>query len=94
MAEFDILQACFKMIWAQFCEMARKFNELSARINTSSICILLCRYRKVQKQCRANEPVCHMGGYTRLLHGGEPDDLMPEIPTVVVRPLEDKDNEG
>lgn len=35
-----------------------------------------------------------MGGWTRLLHSGEPDDLMEEIPTVVVRPLEDKDHKG
>jgi hypothetical protein len=28
-----------------------------------------------------------MGGFTRLLHSGKPDDLMDEIPTVVVDPL-------
>jgi hypothetical protein len=28
-----------------------------------------------------------MGGFTRLLHSGEPDDWMGEIPTVVVDPL-------
>lgn len=30
---------------------------------------------------------CDMGGFTRLLHSGEADDLMDEIPTVVVPPL-------
>ena len=28
-----------------------------------------------------------MGGFTRLLHSGRPDDYMEEIPTVVVDPL-------
>ena len=28
-----------------------------------------------------------MGGFTRILHSGKPDDLMDEIPTVVVDPL-------
>ena len=35
-----------------------------------------------------------MGGFTRILHSGEPDDLMDEIPTHVVEPLQDKDNKG
>ena len=28
-----------------------------------------------------------MGGFTRILHSGKPDDLMDEIPTVIVDPL-------
>lgn len=28
-----------------------------------------------------------MGGFTRLLHSGQADDLMDEIPTMVVDPL-------
>lgn len=28
-----------------------------------------------------------MGGFTRLLHSGKADDLMDEIPTMVVDPL-------
>lgn len=28
-----------------------------------------------------------MGGFTRLLHSGQPDDLMDEIPTFVAEPL-------
>ena len=35
-----------------------------------------------------------MGGFTRILHSGKPDDLMAEIPTVVVEPLPDKENKG
>ena len=50
-------------------------------------------YKKVQRQCRAAGP-CHMGGFTRLLHSGEADELMPEIPTVVVKPLQDRDHQG
>ncbi|GLC43320.1 hypothetical protein PLESTM_001458300 [Pleodorina starrii] len=30
---------------------------------------------------------CEMGGFTRLLHSGSSDDLMDELPTVVVDPL-------
>ena len=37
---------------------------------------------------------CQMGGFTRILHSGKPDDLMAEIPTVVVEPLPDKENKG
>ena len=50
-------------------------------------------YKKVQQRCRAAGP-CHMGGFTRLLHSGEADELMPEIPTVVVKPLQDRDHQG
>lgn len=35
-----------------------------------------------------------MGGFTRLLHSGEADELMDEIPTHVVQPLQDKDHKG
>ncbi|KAI4383916.1 hypothetical protein MLD38_009701 [Melastoma candidum] len=32
-------------------------------------------------------PSSDMGGFTRILHSGNPDNLMDEIPTVVVDPL-------
>lgn len=32
-------------------------------------------------------PGSEMGGFTRILHSGNPDNLMDEIPTVVVNPL-------
>lgn len=32
----------------------------------------------------SEEPGSEFGGFTRILHTGEPDDLMDEIPTVVV----------
>jgi len=50
-------------------------------------------FKKAQKQCWAMG-TCHMGGFTRLLHSGEADDLMEEIPTTVVNPLQDKDHKG
>jgi hypothetical protein len=43
-------------------------------------------YKKVKKQCEAAGG-CQMGGFTRLLHTGQPDDLMDEIPTWVAQPL-------
>ncbi|KAI3426134.1 hypothetical protein D9Q98_008513 [Chlorella vulgaris] len=43
-------------------------------------------YLKTKAACDAAGS-CPMGGYTRLLHSGEPDDYMAEIPTVVVEPL-------
>lgn len=55
--------------------------------------ILFYRFKKVQKDCE-KQKVCHMGGFTRLLHSGEPDELMAEIPSYVVNPLQDKDNKG
>ena len=33
---------------------------------------------------------CQMGGFTRILHSGAPDDLVGEIPTFVAQPLKDK----
>ncbi len=45
-----------------------------------------CRYKKVKKQCEAAGG-CQMGSFTRLLHTGQPDDLMNEIPTWVAQPL-------
>jgi hypothetical protein len=30
---------------------------------------------------------CEMGGFTRLLHSGQADDLMEEVPTFVADPL-------
>ncbi|MEW5304340.1 MAG: hypothetical protein WDW36_006957 [Sanguina aurantia] len=41
---------------------------------------------KVKAVCEANGD-CEMGGFTRLLHSGQADDLMDEMPTVVVDPL-------
>jgi hypothetical protein len=40
-------------------------------------------YKKQRALCHM-QPVCDMGGFTRLLHTGEADDLMDEIPTVSV----------
>ena len=40
-------------------------------------------YRKM----KALYPDSAMGGFTRLLHSGHPDELMQEIPTVVVDPM-------
>lgn len=50
-------------------------------------------FLKIRKQCRAAGK-CHMGGFTRILHSGKADELVDEIPTAVVKPLEDRDNQG
>eukprot|EP00983_Pelagomonas_calceolata_P034625 1084655-Pelagomonas_calceolata.AAC.3 len=44
------------------------------------------RYKKQKALCE-KQGGCEMGGFTRLLHSGAPDNLMDEIPTVVVNPL-------
>ena len=46
--------------------------------------IMYHQYKKI-----ASDPALAgaMGGFTRILHSGKPDDLMDEIPTVVVDPL-------
>lgn len=46
----------------------------------------MCRYKKRKAECEAG-PRCEMGGFTRLLHSGQADDLMDEIPTFVADPL-------
>ena len=43
-------------------------------------------YKKIKKQCAKNGK-CEMGGFTRILHSGEPDELMDEIPTFVAKEL-------
>ena len=51
-------------------------------------------YQKIKKKCeleaQSSGSVCQMGGFTRILHSGEPDDLMNEIPTFVAKPLPEK----
>lgn len=45
-------------------------------------------YKKIKKQCETElGSECQMGGFTRILHSGEPDDLMDEIPTFVAQTL-------
>lgn len=44
------------------------------------------QYKRVKAACEAAGK-CEMGGFTRLLHEGVPDDLMQEIPTFVADPL-------
>ncbi|GAX76986.1 hypothetical protein CEUSTIGMA_g4433.t1 [Chlamydomonas eustigma] len=43
-------------------------------------------FLKMKSKCR-KEGFCEMGGFTRLLHSGSPDNIMEEIPTVVVDPM-------
>lgn len=48
-------------------------------------------YLKIRKQCQEVAEVegtrCDMGGFTRLLHDDQPDDLVDEIPTFVAKTL-------
>lgn len=46
-------------------------------------CRILYYWYKQQKGLPGSE----MGGFTRILHSGSPDNLMDEIPTMVVDPL-------
>lgn len=46
-------------------------------------CRIMYYWYKKQKSLPGSE----MGGFTRILHSGKPDNLMDEIPTVVVDPL-------
>lgn len=43
-------------------------------------------YKKIKMKCE-KEGKCDMGGFTRILHSGEPDELMDEIPTFVANTL-------
>eukprot|EP00878_Enallax_costatus_P018039 GHUV01018967.1.p1 GENE.GHUV01018967.1~~GHUV01018967.1.p1 ORF type:complete len:389 (+),score=99.42 GHUV01018967.1:186-1352(+) len=43
-------------------------------------------YLKQKAECDKT-PTCEMGGFTRLLHSGQPDDLVSEVPTFVAQPL-------
>lgn len=46
-------------------------------------CRIMYYWYKQQKDLPGSE----MGGFTRILHSGSPDNLMDEIPTMVVDPL-------
>lgn len=41
------------------------------------------------KQQKLRNPDSEMGGFTRILHSGNPDRFMDEIPTFVANPLPD-----
>ena len=61
----------------------------------TSSAALLGASAQVKAACEREKGAdCQMGGFTRILHSGKPDDLMAEIPTVVVEPLPDKENKG
>ncbi len=52
---------------------------------------LPCRFLKQKAICEQQQgDACEMGGFTRLLHSGQADDLMDEIPTFVAQPLSDE----
>ena len=44
---------------------------------------LPCRYKRQRAECEKAPTSCEMGGFTRLLHTGKPDDLILEIPTFI-----------
>lgn len=46
-----------------------------------------CRIMYYWYKHKKNLPDSEMGGFTRILHSGKPDNLMDEIPTMVVDPL-------
>lgn len=46
-----------------------------------------CRIMYYWYKKMKDTPGSDMGGFTRVLHSGRPDDLMDEIPTFVVDPL-------
>ena len=48
---------------------------------------------QVKEQCEAAGK-CDMGGFTRLLHSGQADELMDEIPSFVAKPLPDEGHKG
>lgn len=46
-----------------------------------------CRIMYYWYKKKKDLPGSEMGGFTRILHSGNPDELMDEIPTMVVDPL-------
>ncbi|PON53309.1 Hydroxyproline O-arabinosyltransferase [Parasponia andersonii] len=46
-----------------------------------------CRIMYYWYKKRKHMPGSELGGFTRILHSGKPDNLMDEIPTVIVDPL-------
>lgn len=51
------------------------------------------RYLKRKAECEQQlGDACEIGGFTRLLHSGQEDSLMDEIPTFVAQPLTEIDH--
>ncbi|CAM6111974.1 unnamed protein product [Calypogeia fissa] len=53
-------------------------------------CLIMYYYYKKFK----DHPASEMGGFTRLLHSGRPDDVMDKIPTFIVDPLPPGEDRG
>ncbi|CAL0328808.1 unnamed protein product [Lupinus luteus] len=53
-----------------------------------------CRIMYYWYKRQKNLPGSEMGGFTRILHSGRPDNLMDEIPTLVVDPLPEGRDRG
>ncbi|KAE9620842.1 hypothetical protein Lal_00019718 [Lupinus albus] len=53
-----------------------------------------CRIMYYWYKKQRNLPGSEMGGFTRILHSGQPDNLMDEIPTIVVDPLPEGQDRG
>ncbi|GAX78872.1 hypothetical protein CEUSTIGMA_g6311.t1 [Chlamydomonas eustigma] len=70
---------------------SRKFHVLTTCqgfANQWQIRIHYYWYKRQRERCEASG-ACDMGGFTRILHSGQPDDLMDEVPTLVVDKLPD-----
>lgn len=48
-----------------------------------------CRVMYYWFKQQKHKPYSEMGGFTRILHSGQPDRFMDEIPTFVAKPLPD-----
>ncbi|GMJ07738.1 hydroxyproline O-arabinosylatransferase 1 [Hibiscus trionum] len=53
-----------------------------------------CRVMYYWFKQHKNGPNSEMGGFTRILHSGEPDEYMDEIPTFIAQPLPDGADQG
>ncbi|RXH92123.1 hypothetical protein DVH24_021146 [Malus domestica] len=66
-------------------QIVRQIGELQATVPHGGDSLRLClQHVAVQDH---NEPGSEMGGFTRILHNGKPDEYMDEIPTFIAQPL-------
>lgn len=66
---------------------AKRLFHVAVTANESPYTRWQCRIMYYWYKKFKHEPVSEMGGFTRILHSGKPDNVMDEIPTVIVDPL-------
>ncbi|CAM6044368.1 unnamed protein product [Sphagnum compactum] len=73
---------------------AKRLFHVAVTANESPYTRWQCRIMYYWYKKFKHDPVSEMGGFTRILHSRKPDNVMDEIPTVIVDPLPEGQDQG